>query len=267
MENNGEAGKLLLNLMKDVEGQRRRNQAAGLGVTGALLGLELVSAVGSADGDGEGIATGTGGKVNHLFRTGVVGFLGGNLVFHTGQDAQFGLYGDIVLVSIVHHLLGEGDVFLVREGGGVNHHGAETHVNAALAQLEAVAVVQVEHNLGMLPAQLFGIFHSTLCHIAQEGLVGVVTGTLGNLENHRALGLGAGLDNGLKLLHVVEIESGDGVTAGNGLLEHLTGVHKTQFFVRNHSVLSKLINCFSIYKGKHFCTIKKQSADGSKKII
>jgi hypothetical protein len=192
------------------------------------------------DGDSEGIATGAGSEVDHFFRTGVVGFLSGNLIFHTGENAEFGLYGHIILVSVINHLLGEGDVLLVREGGGVDHHGAEAHVNAALAQLEAVAVVQVEDNLRILPTQFLGVFYGTLCHIAEEGLVGVVTGTLGNLEDHRALGLCAGLDDGLKLLHVVEVESGDGVTAGNGLLEHLTGVHKTNFFVRYHKYKNKL---------------------------
>ena len=43
VENDGEAGKLLLNLVEHVEGQRRGNQTTGLGVTGALLGLELGS--------------------------------------------------------------------------------------------------------------------------------------------------------------------------------------------------------------------------------
>ena len=191
--------------------------------------------MGSADGDSEGVAAGTGGEVDHFLGTGVVGFLGGNLVFHTGQNTEFGLYGNVILVSVLNHLLGEGDVLLVRQGRSVDHHRAEAHVNAALAQLEAVAVVQVKNNLGVLPTQFLGILNSTFCHVAEEGLVGVVTGTLGNLENHRALGLCSCHDDGLELLHVVEIESRDGVTAFNGLGEHFAGVYKAQFFVRNHS--------------------------------
>ena len=45
MENDGESGELLLNLFENVECEGRRYELAGLGVTGALLGLELVSAV------------------------------------------------------------------------------------------------------------------------------------------------------------------------------------------------------------------------------
>ena len=63
MEDNREAGKLLFNLVQDVEGERRGNQTAGLRVAGALLRGELVSTVGGTDGDGEGVAAGAGGEV------------------------------------------------------------------------------------------------------------------------------------------------------------------------------------------------------------
>jgi hypothetical protein len=158
-----------------------------------------------------------------------------DLILYTGQNAKFSLYGYVKLVSVIHNLLGEGDVLLIREGRSVDHHGAEAKVYAALAGFKAVTVIQVEADLGFLPTQFLCIFHGAFCHIAEKGLVGVVTCSLGDLEDNGALGLCSGLDDGLKLLHIVEIECGDGVTAGNGLLEHLTGVHKTQFFVRYHS--------------------------------
>ena len=140
-------------------------------------------------------------------------------------------------MSIFNNLAGQGDVLLVGEGGSIDHHGREAHVHAALAQLEAVTVIQVQADLGILPAQFLGILDSTFGHVAQKGLVGVVAGTLGDLQDHRGLGLRGGLDNGLELLHVVEIECGDGISAGDGLLEHLSGVHKTQSFKRNHRKL------------------------------
>lgn len=83
----------------------------------------------------------------------------------------------------------------------------------ALAQLEAVAVVEVEHYLGMLPAKLLGILHGAFGHVAQQGGVGIVARALAHLQDHGAFGLGSGLDDGLELLHVVEIERGDGVAA------------------------------------------------------
>ena len=97
-------------------------------------------------------------------------------------------------------------------------------VDAVLTELECVAVIEMEHDLGMLPAERLGILHSTLGHVAEKDRVGVVAGALRHLEDHRRLGVGGSLDDGLKLLHVVEVESGDGVAAMYGLLEHLAGV-------------------------------------------
>ena len=156
-----------------------------------------------------------------------MGFRGGNLILDTGEHAEFGLDGHVELVGVFHDLLGEGDILLVREGGSVDHHGAEAHVDTVLAQLEAVTVIEVEADLGVLPAQFLRISDGTFGHIAEEGGVRIVAGALGNLEDDRGLGLGGSLDDGLELLHVVEVESRDGVSAGDSLREHLTGVHKT----------------------------------------
>ena len=235
VEYDGEAGELLLDFVENVECEGRRYQTAGLGIAGALLGFELVCAVAGADGDCEGIAAGAGCEVDNLFGTGVVGFLCGNLILYACENAEFGLDGDIVLVCIFDNFAGEGDVLFVRERRSVDHDGAEAHVDAALAKLETVAVVEMENDLGMLPAEFLCIFYSTFCHIAEKGLVGIVARTLGNLENDRALGLCGGLDYGLELLHVVEVECGDGVTALDGLCEHLAGVHKAKIFVIYHS--------------------------------
>ena len=235
MENDREAGKLLFDFVKNVECERRGHEAPGLGIAGALLGFELVCAVAGTDGDCEGVASGAGCEVNYFLGTGVVGFLCGNLIFDTCENAELGLYGNVILVCIVNNLLCEGDVLFVRKGGSINHDGAEAHIHAALAKLEAVAVVEMENDLGMLPAEFLGIFNSTFRHIAEKGLVGIVARTLGNLEDDRALGLCGGLDDGLELLHVVEVESGDGVTALDCLCEHLAGVHKAKIFVIYHS--------------------------------
>ena len=58
MENDRESGEFLLNLVENVECKGRRDELSGLGVAGALLGLEFISAVAGADGDGEGVALG-----------------------------------------------------------------------------------------------------------------------------------------------------------------------------------------------------------------
>ena len=191
--------------------------------------------MGCSDGDGQGVATGTGSEIDNLLRTSVVGLLSGDLILNTGEDTKLSLDSHVVLVSIVNNLLCQSDILLVRKRGSVNHDRREAQVHAALAELVAVAVVQVKDDLRLLPAQFLGIFDGTLGHIAEQGLVRVVARTLGDLQDHRGLGLRGGLDNGLELLHVVEIECGDGVTTGDSLSEHLSGVHKAKIFVRNHN--------------------------------
>ena len=74
MQNDREARQTLGDFVQNVEAQRRRNEDA-LFVAGALLGLELVSAVGGADGDGQGVNAGLGDELLDLFGTGVGGIL------------------------------------------------------------------------------------------------------------------------------------------------------------------------------------------------
>ena len=237
VEDDGEAGELLLDGLEDVEGQGRRQQAAGLGVDGALLGFELVGAMAGADADGQGVAARAGGEVDDLFGLGVVAHLGGYLVLDAGQHTELALDGDVILVGIFHHLARNLDVLLIGQGAAVVHDAGEAHVDAALAGLEAVAVVEVEDDLGVGAAELLGILDGTLGHVAQEGGVGIVAGALGHLQDDGTLGLDGGLDDGLHLLHVVEVEGGDSVAAVDCFLEHLASVHETDFFVIYHDVL------------------------------
>ena len=98
-------------------------------------------------------------------------------------------------------------------------------------------MVEVKHNLGVGAAKLFGILHSAFGHIAQKGGVGIVACTLGHLQDDGAFGLDCGLDDGLHLLHVIEVEGGDGVATVDCFLEHLTGVHESDFLVIYHDIV------------------------------
>lgn len=76
-------------------------------------------------------------------------------------------------MSIFDNLTGQGDVLFIGLGRGIDHDGSETAVDAALAELEAVAVVQMQSDRD------FGIFnHSSLNQLHQVGVVGVGTGAL-----------------------------------------------------------------------------------------
>ena len=162
--------------------------------------------------------------------------LGYDLVLDAGQHAQLALYRHVELVGVLYDLLRQGDVLIVGKRRAVDHHRREAHVHAALAELERVAVVEVQHDLGLCPAQLLGVLHGTFGHVAQQGLVGIVARALRHLQDDGRLGLGGSLDDGLELLHVVEVECRYGVTALDGLGEHFAGVHEAQIFVRYHII-------------------------------
>ena len=110
VQDDGEAGQTLGDLFQNVETQGRGNQDAVL-VDGALLGSELVSAVGSADSNCQGVTAGAGNELLDLFGTGVGSSLSGNVdfVFNTGQSTQLSLDHNTVVVSVLNDLLGDLD--------------------------------------------------------------------------------------------------------------------------------------------------------------
>ncbi len=95
----------------------------------------------------------------------------------------------------------------------VNHHAGEALVNALLAQLEAVAVVEVHRDGDGREAD------RRLDELLEVDRMRVLAGALGNLKHHGSLLLFAGLDDGLEQLHVVHVEGAEGVFALEGLGE------------------------------------------------
>ena len=234
VKNDREAGELLLDGLEDIESQRRRNELTGLGIDRALLTSELISAVARADGNGERVAARLGSELDNLFRLRVVGLGGGNLVFDTSENAELGLNGNVVLVSVIDDFLGELDVLFEREVGAVDHDGRETAVNAALAGFEAVAVVEVENDLGIRAAELLGVLNGALSHVTENRGVSVLARALGDLHDNGRLRLDRSLNDSLHLLHGVEVESGDGITALYRLGEHFFGINETKLLVADH---------------------------------
>ena len=68
------------------------------------------------------------------------------VVLRADQHAEFAFDDAVVLVGVFHDSFADFDVFLERLVAAVNHHAGETFVNALLAQLERVAVVQMHGN-------------------------------------------------------------------------------------------------------------------------
>src|SRR5574344_45482 len=112
VEDDRKARELLLDLLEDVERERRRNELARLGIARALRGRELERAVAGADGDREGVAACLGRELDHFLGLRVVRLGRGDLVFDAREDAELGFDGDVVLVRVGDDLLRQLDVLL-----------------------------------------------------------------------------------------------------------------------------------------------------------
>jgi len=204
-------------------------------LAGRLLS-EFVGAVAGADGDGQSVDLGFGHEIGGLVRVGqqlVVGqfalgavavFLAGHAGFQRTQAAQFAFHRDAAGVRQFGHLAGGLDVvFVAGRGlgishqGAVHHHRAETGLDGTEADAGGGAVILV-HADGDLRVRL----DRGQDQMAQERLAGVGTRPGRALQDHRAVGGGGGLHDGLDLFHVVDVEGRQAVAVFGGMVEQLT---------------------------------------------
>ena len=219
VQNYRESGDLFHDLLENIKAERGRNEDT-LFVSRALLGRELICAVGGTDSNSEGVNTGLGNELLNLLGTGVGGILGGNrnLVLNAGQRAQLGLDGDTMIVSVLNDLLGDLNILSKGLGRGVDHNGSKAAIDTALTGLEAVTMIQMQRD-GQA-----GFDNGSLNELSQVGVVGIGAGTLGNLQDQGSLDFQGGLGDALNNFHVVDVESADGVAALISLLKHLSSV-------------------------------------------
>ena len=208
MQDDGEAGEAFPDLLEDIEAE-----------LGLRPGLELVGAVAGADGDGQGIHARAGDELLDLLGAGVAAVLRADVhvVLDAGQTAELAFDDHAVVVGVFHHLAGEGDVVLEAVLAAVDHDAGEAAVDAALADLEALAVVQMDAD------GKAGIRLGRLDQLHQVHVLGVFSGAGGHLEDQRGTALGRGLGDALDDFHVVYVESADGVALAVRALEHSGG--------------------------------------------
>ena len=130
-------------------------------------------------------------------------------------------------MGVLDDLLGDLDVLLEGQAALVDHDRGEAAVDTTLAQLEAVAVVQVDDDGQVEAGGLLGVFDGSLDQVHQIDVLGIGASALGNLQDQRRALFDGGLGDALDDLHVVHVESADGVAAIVSLLEHLGGSNKS----------------------------------------
>ena len=221
VQHDGEAGQSLGDLFQYVKAQGRGNEDA-LFVARALLRRKFIRAVARADGDGERVAARLGDEFLDLLGTGVGGILGRDLdlVLNAGKGTKLSLDDDAVVVRVGNDLSGDLDILGKGFGGSIDHDGGEAAVDAALAQLKAVTVVEMDTYGKVKACILFRILNCCLDELHQVDVVGVLACALGDLQDQRCALLDGGVADALNDLHVVHVESTDGVAAVIGLAEH-----------------------------------------------
>ena len=168
-------------------------------------------------------------------------------VFHAAEDADFTFDGDAALVGEVDNALGDFHI-LFKAGGGlavgleraIHHDGGEAELDGGLAGLKAVAVILMHGNRN-LGVELGSGEHE----VVEVAVLSILAGAAGGLDDDRRLGLLGGFHDGLDLLHVVDVESSDAVTALGGLVEQLAHRYK------RHAVLLKV--CPNRTRRAHEC--------------
>ena len=140
------------------------------------------------------------------------------IVLCADQHPQFAFDRAVVFVGVIHDFFANFDVFLERLVAGVNHHTGEAFINTFLAQLEGIAMVEVDGDGNVGEAD--GGFDEFL----EIDRIGVLARALGDLEHQRRFFLLASLNDGLDQLHVVDVEGAEGVFAVQGFGEQVAGM-------------------------------------------
>jgi hypothetical protein len=137
------------------------------------------------------------------------------VVLGADEHAKFTFDDAIVLVGILDHAPANLGVFLKRLVAAVNHYAGKAFVDAFLAKIERIAVVEMDGDGDIGGAD--GGFNEFL----EINGAGVLAGAFGNLEHDGRLFLFASLDDGLEEFHVVDVERAQGVFAFEGFGEQV----------------------------------------------
>ena len=112
-----------------------------------------------------------------------------------------------MIVRVLDDLAGQFDVLFKGQVAAVDHDGGEAAVDAALAQLEAVAMVQMDGDGQVKAGGFLGVGDGGLDELHQVNVLGVLAGAGGDLQDQGSLLLDRGLGDALDDLHVVDVKA------------------------------------------------------------
>ena len=158
-------------------------------------------------------------------------------------------------VRVFDHFPADLDILLEGLVAGVNHDAGKSFINAVLAQLEGVPVIEVDGDRNI------GEADGGLDELLQVNRVGILAGALGNLQHYRRLFLLAGLNDGLEQFHVVDVKRPQRVFALQRLGKQVFGM--CQWHIVRFSVEVSL--CQTAAKAATERHSRKRRDEGNKK--
>jgi len=144
-----------------------------------------------------------------------------DILFDAAEHPQFRFDDDARRMGGLSRFAGEADVFLVGMVGAVDHDAGVAVIDALFDEVDRVAVVTVDGD-GHLGIKL----DAGVDDVLEYADVGVLPRAFGNLEDAGRMLRGAGLDDGLGDLHIVDVESSDAEPAVVCKVEHGFGGHQ-----------------------------------------
>ena len=169
-----------------------------------------------ADGDGEGVDARLFDELFDFFRLRVSCIMRSDLhiVLDAGELAELCLDDDAVLVCVSNDFLRALDVLFELILGAIIHDGRETVIDAGFARLEVRAVIEVQGDRDVVDLE------GSEDEMTEIRALCIFAGAGGCLEDDRGLQFSSCFRDTLDDLHVVDVESADGVAALVSFLEH-----------------------------------------------
>ncbi|MPN50797.1 hypothetical protein SDC9_198436 [bioreactor metagenome] len=127
-------------------------------------------------------------------------------------------------MRILYDLTGELDVLFITVVRTVDHDGGESAVDAALAEFERIAMVEMDAD-GQVRFDAGGFDQ-----LHEVGVVGVLARAGADLQDQRGVEFLGRLGDALDDLHVVDVERADSVAAGIRVRKHFFAGYDRHMF-------------------------------------
>jgi hypothetical protein len=140
------------------------------------------------------------------------------VVLSADEHAEFSLNHAVMLMRVLHNPFAEFNIFCERFVASIDHHAGKAFIDALLAKLKAVSVIEVDSDRNR------GKTHRRFNQLFEVNGMGILTRSARDLQHDRGFFLFTGLDDGLEQFHVVYVESPEGVFSFERLSEQFFGV-------------------------------------------